>query len=93
MFFDTRNKIIYDLGMGDLNSFQDIHLFPVSGGGGGGVLTPGAISNVLHMLPATQGTRIYMYILAKSRNPKLEAQIKSFGHFWGKVKRGLFPHD
>jgi hypothetical protein len=54
--FDTRSKniIIWFRG-GDLNRFRDIQQLPFLVGGGGG-MTPGAISNKLHILLVTQGT-------------------------------------
>jgi hypothetical protein len=51
-------EYINGLGVGISNSFRDIQQFLISGGVG---LTQWAKSNVLHILPATQGTRIYIH--------------------------------
>jgi hypothetical protein len=56
MFLDTRNKNMYGLGVGISTGFE---IQPISYFWGVG-LTPGAISNVLHILPVKQGTRKYM---------------------------------
>jgi hypothetical protein len=56
MFLETRNKKVYGLGLGISTGFE---IQPISHFWGVG-LTPGAISNVLHILPVTQGTKIYM---------------------------------
>jgi hypothetical protein len=56
MFLDTKNKNKYDLGVGISIVFKKFSNFPFLGVR----LTPGAISNVLHILPVTEGTRIYM---------------------------------
>jgi hypothetical protein len=64
MVLDTRNKNMYGLGVGFSIVFKIFSKqIPVSGGGEGrgrGVLTPGAMPNVLHILPVTQGTRTYL---------------------------------
>jgi hypothetical protein len=56
MLFDTRNKNIYGLGVRIsivFKIFSNSCLWKVG-------MTPGVISNVLHILPVTQGTRIYI---------------------------------
>jgi hypothetical protein len=56
MFLDTKNKNMYGLGVAISMGFeiQPIsHFWEMR-------LTPGAIANVLHILPVTQGTRICM---------------------------------
>ena len=57
MFLETGNKNMYGLGVGISTGFE---IQQISHFGGGG-LTPGAISNVLYILPVTQGTRIYIW--------------------------------
>jgi hypothetical protein len=56
LLLDTRNKNIYGLGVGISKVFEIFSNFLFLGVG----LTPGAISYVLHILPVTQGTRMYM---------------------------------
>jgi hypothetical protein len=56
MFLDTGNKNMYGLWVGISTGFE---IQPISHFWGVG-LTPGAISNVLHILPVTEGTRKYM---------------------------------
>jgi hypothetical protein len=57
---DTRNKNIYGLGVG----ISTVFFFKYSAISRfcGVLFTSGAISNVLHILPVTQGTRMY-YVL------------------------------
>jgi hypothetical protein len=56
MFLVTENKNIYGLGVGISTGFEIQQISHFWGVG----LTPRAISNVLHVLPVTQGTRKYM---------------------------------
>jgi hypothetical protein len=56
MLLDTRNKYIQSLGVGISIVFKIFSNFPFLRM----ELTQGAISNVLHILPVAQGTKIYM---------------------------------
>ena len=58
MFLDTRNKNMYGLGVGILMGFEIQQISHFWGVG----LTRRAISNVLHLLHVTQGTRKYMVL-------------------------------
>jgi hypothetical protein len=55
MFLNTRNNNIDGFGGGISVVFEIFSNFLFRGG-----VTPGAISNVLHILPITKETRIYM---------------------------------
>ena len=57
MFLVTENKNMFGLGVGISTGFEIQQISHFWGVG----LTPMAISNVLHILPVTQGTRIYMW--------------------------------
>jgi hypothetical protein len=57
MLLERRNKNTYSLRVGISIVFKIFSNFLFQGRVG---LTPWAISDVLHILPVTQGTRIYM---------------------------------